>query len=379
MTVYLCTCGTSAAKNLPKPPPFNAAWVENQGGIKAAARLIFESFERYRMNDEDALTRQLSAEIHSLARMQVGAGDRVVLFSSETGDGQACALAVKAYLEREIPNIDCAMQVVDGLQVRDAQRFRTQGVVNFVKLALREIDGQGAAQCVFNPTGGFKSLVAYTVLLGMIKGVEARYIFEQSSELIALPSFPVEFARERLAPLQLLIEQIERESFIDRAEWERAVPFEDRRTYASLFEQVDNAITLSPVGFLVLEELRQPSALVPFLSRKAIDDLTKVRAIEGCKPLAFLARVAKDRPQLDSARHEGFGLGLFWLKPGSHTRDRYLVSVEGWRLLVWRIVDHDEYDDMLERHRKTEQGRRIMDDRRSVYEPFFRMDIHETE
>lgn len=379
MTVYLCTCGTSAAKNLPKPPAFNSDWVKSQGGIEPADQRIFESFQHHRMSDEDALTRHLSAEVHSLARMNVDAGDRVVLFSSETSDGQACALALKAYLDREIPDIDCVLQIVDGLQVRDAVRFRTQGVVNFVKLALREIEGHGAVQCVLNPTGGFKSLVPYTVLLGMIKGVEARYIFEQSSELIALPSLPVEFARERLAPLQSLIEQIERDSSIACADWEQAIPFEDRQVYASLFEQDGDAVTLSSVGFLMLEELRQPRALVPFLSRKAIDDLAKVRAIEGCKPLAFLSRVAKDRPQLENARHEVFGKDLFWLKPGNHTRDRYLVCVEGWRLLVWRIADHDEYDEMLERHRKTDQGKRITDDRRSAYEPFFRMDIHETE
>lgn len=28
MTVYLCTCGTSAAKNLPKPPAFNSDCVK---------------------------------------------------------------------------------------------------------------------------------------------------------------------------------------------------------------------------------------------------------------------------------------------------------------------------------------------------------------
>jgi len=379
MIVYLCTCGTSAAKNLPKQPRFDADWVEKQGGIKPASQRVFESFEQHPMSDEEALTRYLSAEIHSLARMKVGTADRVVLFSSETADGQACAEALKLYLEREIPGIDCAVRMVDGLQVRDATRFRAQGVVNFVKMALQEIEGHCAAQCMFNPTGGFKSLVPYTALLGMIKGVEARYIFEQSSELITLPSLPVEFARERLEPLQPLIERIERDSCVGRGEWERAVSFEDRQVYASLFEHIGQDVTLSPVGFLVLEELRQPRALVPFLSRKAIDDLGKVRAIEGCKPLAFLPRVAKDRPQLESARHEAFGQGLFWLKPGSHTRDRYLVSVEGWRLLVWRIVDHDEYDDMLERHRKSDQGKRITDDRRNAYEPFFRMDIHETE
>jgi len=139
MIVYLCTCGTSAAKNLPKQPRFDADWVEKQGGIKPASQRVFESFEQHPMSDEEALTRYLSAEIHSLARMKVGTADRVVLFSSETADGQACAEALKLYLEREIPGIDCAVRMVDGLQVRDATRFRAQGVVNFVKMALQEI------------------------------------------------------------------------------------------------------------------------------------------------------------------------------------------------------------------------------------------------
>ena len=35
-----------------------------------------------------------------------------------------------------------------------------------------------------------------------------------------------------------------------------------------------------------------------------------------------------------------WGNGLRWLKPG-RTTDRYLVSVEGWRLLVWRAIRED--------------------------------------
>lgn len=377
MTVYLCTCGTSAAKNLPREPRFDAAWVESQGGVTAGAKSLLDGFWQYPMEDEQALTRHLSAEIHSLARMGLSPGDRVVLFSSETLDGQACAEAVKLYLERQRPGIDCAVRVVEGLQVRDAARFRSRGVVNFVKSVLHEIESHGAPQCVFNPTGGFKSLVPYAVLVGMIKGVESRYIFEQSSELMVLPPLPVQFARERLEPIQALIERIERESYIARGEWESAIPYEERQAYIALFEHEGQEVTLSPVGWLILEALRQPRALVPFLSLKAIDDLTKVRAIEGCKPVAFLSRVAKDRQQLESAKHDSFSNGLFWLKPGNHTR--YLSSVEGWRLLVWRIVDHDDYDELLQSNRANDQGQRIVNERRSRYEPFFRLDLYETE
>lgn len=379
MPVYLCTCGTSAAKKLPREPRFDAAWVAERGGIEAASKAIFDTFRTARLDDEVALKRDLSAEIHSLARMDVNDKDTVVLFSSETADGQACAWAVKRYLEQARPGILCRIEVISGLQVTDAQTFQSAGVLNFTKAVLREIDANGVGQCVLNPTGGFKSLVPYTVLIGMLRGVPAKYIFEQSSALIPLPMMPVEFARSRLEPLRPLLERIQNETAIPRAELDKALPtFEERAVLDSLFEDVGQGqVSLSPVGFLIWEELERPTALVPFLSRRAFDDLLKVRVIEGCKPDAFLDRVARVREHLDNAKHDPWSNGLFWLKPGEHTRDRYLVSVEGWRLLVWRIVDHDEYDKLLTQNRKADAGARVVAERRAQYAPFVRMELYE--
>lgn len=379
MSVYLCTCGTSAAKKFfGQPTPFNAAWVAEQGGIEPAAERIHQSFKEASMADETALKRDLSAEIHSLARMGVNDKDTVVLFSSETADGQACAWAVARYLERARPGLRCRVEVVEGLQVTDAHAFRAKGVLNFTKAVLREIDAHGAGQCVLNPTGGFKSLVPYTVLIGMLKGVEAKYIFEQSSALIPLPMMPVEFARSRLEPIRPLFERIQNETAIPRAALEAALPFEERQALEPLFEdQGQGQVSLSPVGFLIWEELERPTALVPFLSRRALDDLLKIRATEGCKPDEYLERVSRVREHLESGRHEPWSNGLFWLKPGEHTRDRYLVSLEGWRLLVWRIVDHDEYDRLLTENRKRDAGARVVAERRAHYAPFVRMELYE--
>ena len=379
MPVYLCTCGTSAAKKLPREPRFDAAWVGECGGVDAAAKAIYDTFRTARLDDEVALERDLSAEIHSLARMGVNHKDTVVLFSSETADGQACAWAVKRYLEQARPGIVCRVEVIEGLQVTDAHAFRAAGVLNFTKAVLREIAANGAAQCVLNPTGGFKSLVPYTVLIGMLKDVPAKYIFERSSALIPLPMMPVEFARSRLEPLRPLLERIQNETAIPRAELNKALPsFEDRAALEPLFEdQGRGQVSFSPVGFLIWEELERPTALVPYLSRRAIDDLLEVRMIEGCKPDEYLERVSRSRNLLESGKHEPWKQGLFWLKPGEHTRDRYLVSVEGWRLLVWRIVDHREYDDLLTLNRKTDAGARIVAERRTQYAPFVRMELYE--
>ncbi len=379
MTIYLCTCGTSAAKNLPSESRFDAGWVEQHGGIEPATAVVYDSFQGYGMDDDMALKNHLSAEIHSLARMGLNATDTVVLFSSETPDGQVCAGALKRYLEQARPGLFCRIKVIPGLQVTDAQRFRTNGVLNFTKEVLRVIDASGPGYCVLNPTGGFKSLVPYTVLIGMIKGVPAKYIFEQSSALIPLPAMPVEFARTRIEPIRPLLERIQQESAIPRTDLDAALPFAERAALDPLFEDQGNEqVSLSPVGFLIWEELERPSALVPFLSRRALDDLLEARTVKDCKPDDYIQRVARAREQLEAGKHESWSHELFWLKPGQHTRDRYLVSVEGWRLLVWRIVDHGEYDTMLDQNRKGDAGARLVAERRSQYEPFVRMELYES-
>lgn len=60
--------------------------------------------------------------------------------------------------------------------------------------------------------------------------------------------------------------------------------------------------------------------------------------------------------------------GLLWLKPG-RTTDRYLVSVEGWRLLVWRAIREDQEG---KNYPQTVQVNPERDRRR--YLPFVRME-----
>ncbi len=105
------------------------------------------------------------------------------------------------------------------------------------------------------------------------------------------------------------------------------------------------------------------------------DDLPKLRAIEDCTPEDYLTRVARVRKHLEAGRHEPWSRGLFWLKPGEHTRDRYLVSVEGWRLLVRRMVEHKEYDKLLTENRQRDVGARVVAERRARYAPFVRMEL----
>lgn len=372
--IYICTAGTSAAKLWPdsvgQGKRFDANFVGELGGIKAASEALLDTFKVYSMDDQFALQSKLSAEIHSLARMNLAPEDRVVLFASETQDGQACALAVAEYLE--INGFTARVETIQGLQTTDAQLFRKHGVVEFIKRAAKYIDDNGSDGCILNPTGGFKALVPYAVLLGMIKRVRCSYIFEFSSEIIDLPPLPVDFARSNLEAIKEVMTLIERESAVPVKQFEEQLPWEQRQSYKLLFEQEGSEVTLSGIGVLMLEELQKPSALSVYISQEAMKGLEKLRGMADVDPLEYLLRVSKDFSKLEKDKHGNAGNGLTWLKPGN-TRDRYLVSIEDeWKLLVWEMHEHSAYD---QRSKMKNLGSSVKAMRGQRYSPFFRMDF----
>ncbi|MCS6976853.1 MAG: putative CRISPR-associated protein [Gemmatales bacterium] len=336
----ICSVGTSAARRVCSPANL-AAWVKEQGGAEQAGRALFNSFADV-LPQGAALQDTLSAEINSLVRIGVQPSDRVILLASDTSDGQACACAVALYLQKYFPGILVEIHCIKGLQVHDAELFRREGVVNYVRYCLRAIHDFGESQVILNPTGGYKALVPYTVLIGMIKHVPCRYIFEQSSQLLTLPPLPVVFDRGPFERYRSLIERIERETAIPGDVWEQEVRYDDRVLLEPLVERTPTEVTLSAVGLLLLDEVRMPTVLVPFLSRKAWEDcLDNLCQLRDCNPFRFLLRIAADRHQFRLAEHINAGNGLRWLKPG-RTTDRYLISVEDWRLLVWRAIREDQ-------------------------------------
>lgn len=364
----ICSVGTSAAKAI-CPAAKLEAWVQERGGAKAAAPAIFRSFADVPPTGPP-LRDKLSAEIHSLAGIGLTSNDRVLLLASATEDGHACALAVTTYLQKHWPGVIVNTEQVCGLQVYDAVQFRREGVVHFTRRCLQEVNNYGAENVTLNPTGGFKALVPYTVLIGMLKRVPCRYIFEQSDTLLDLPPLPVNFDRGPFEAYRELFEKIERDAAIPTTDWEATVPYDERRVLEPLVEREGNLITLSGFGLLFLDEVRTPTECVPFLSQKAWDDcLNNLAKLPQCDPFRFLGRVAKSRHAFTLAEHVNAGGGLRWLKPGN-TTDRYLVSVEGWRMLVWRAIREDEIGNDYP-NRVTVQPAK---DRKS-YGPFTRMEI----
>jgi len=80
----------------------------------------------------------------------------------------------------------------------------------------------------------------------MLKGVTCRYIFEQSTTLLDLPPFPVEFMRSLFENYRSFFEHIERETSISQDEWKK-IPYAEQTWLKTLVEEVGDEVTLSTV------------------------------------------------------------------------------------------------------------------------------------
>jgi putative CRISPR-associated protein (TIGR02619 family) len=364
----ICSVGTSSTKKLGIHVSRLEEWVKSRGSVEKAGDLIFKSFEDYEPN-ENNLRDSLSAEIHSCFQIGISNSDKIILLTSETDDGYACGLAVEKYFRKYWNNVLVKTERIIGLQVEDAKRFAQTGVINFLKKVSQEIQSYGSKNIILNPTGGYKALVPYTVLIGMLKEVQCNYIFERSPSLLTLPAIPVEFNRSKFESYQELFEKIDHESSISLEEWQARVSFYDRQQIESLVEIDQSDVTFSAVGFLFFDEMRNPTNYIPYLSQKAFNDcFDNLRHLDDCDPFRFLTRVAQSPQLFAHAEHINVGQGLRWLKPGN-TTDRYLVSIEGYRLLVWRAIREDQVG--------SDYANQVVvnpDNERNSYLPFMRLD-----
>lgn len=206
----------------------------------------------------------------------------------------------------------------------------------------------------------------------MIRKVECRYIFEHSKRVIGFPALPVDFSHAGLENIKEVLELIDRESSIAFSQFEKRLTWSQREEYSVFFEPEGEEVTLSPLGFLMLEELHKPQPLTPFISREAVKGMLQLEERSDVDPVEYLRRVAMSRDKFDKDRHGNAGGQLVWLKPGN-TTDRYLVSVENdWELLVWEICDHKTYDQYSS---DPNLGKNVRSNRARKYAPFFRLEF----
>ncbi len=253
MKTYICTCGISILtksglnierfRNVPL-----SGWNQHQDDILAMRDRVSEILERLRVPEQ---LDDISAEIKSLVKMGVKLDDRIILIASDTVDCKLCAELVQSFLtDREICS-DVRIKVIKGLQAIDGGLFQREGLKNLLAflISLEHED------IVLNPTGGFKSVVPYLSLIGMLFNKPVRYIHEDSEDVITLSNVPVLLNESLLLFVEEKLRKIEKESSIPKAEWQTGIDFNDRR-FDALIEEINGQVTLSGLGLLFWERFK---------------------------------------------------------------------------------------------------------------------------
>lgn len=258
MKVFVCTAGTSIATNkgiditdLESQPTSKRA--QKQLELLNLRQSVQGQFARIDLNRELDRT---SAEIKSLAKMGLDRGDRVYFLVSDTLDGEACAALNKSYLEQGW-ECEVVLEPIRGLQSVDGLLFRREGLKNLLGRLIQLLDEHSSRDLRLNVTAGFKSVIPYVTLLGMIYDRPVMYIHEKSNEVLTLGNIPITYDESLILAAESKLAHIEELSEISREEWNDGVPFEQRKKLSWLIEEASAGfVTISPVGFLFYEKFK---------------------------------------------------------------------------------------------------------------------------
>lgn len=253
MKTYICTCGTSIIsksginiERLKHRPVSDEK--ELEGEIEAVRDRVFDSLAKLSLPSG---LNDTSAEIKSLVKMGVQSDDRIILISSDTIDGKLCAEIVKDFLVKNTICRDVDIEIISGLQAKDGKTFRGDGLKNLLNFLVKVEHGD----FILNPTGGFKSVVPYISLIGMLFNKPVKYIHEDSDDVITLANVPVMMKDAILLQIEDKLRKIEKESAILQEEWQSGIDYNDRQ-FDSLIEEDAGQVTLSGIGLLFWERFK---------------------------------------------------------------------------------------------------------------------------
>ncbi len=234
--------------------------------------------------DDPAEIQRKSAEFKSLSRILEGrsatANDRLVFLATDTPDGALAARIIADFCEMYFER-DTDPHLIPGLQVHDGDRFRRTGLRAFISQVYNYLDDSqfppATYERVLNPTGGFKGVVPYLTIIGMLnEDVSVTYIFEFSDALIRLGRLPLSLDFDSLRSITPALKKLDAEDMLAEADLQQALawqrPLSEHPAW-SLFEDetIDGTryYTLSGLGQIALETLAQPTEQPVYLSKEA--------------------------------------------------------------------------------------------------------------
>lgn len=200
MTTYVCTAGASVAAGCPGLAPLQRQASRWDADTQALREQVDQRLAVLDLASAAGRARA-SAELNALHRAGLHGDDEVILLTTDTAEGRCCAEAVRGVLLAHFglapPRV--VVERIAGLQVHDAEALRRQGLANLSRRVLAYLNDpqrRYGGGCVLCPNGGFKGVVPFVTLLGMLFRAPVVYVFELADCLIRLPPLPLGLATD---------------------------------------------------------------------------------------------------------------------------------------------------------------------------------------
>lgn len=350
----LCTVGTSIARTcgaLRELQQRASTWDED---VPELAQQIRQWVQTMNLNDKRDCAR-LCAELNALHRLPLAHEDEVLLLATDTADGRCCAEAVRAVLmDRPFKLREGQVRIerVAGLQVHDAERLRREGLVNLVRLLIGYLDDpqrRWGGGCVLCPNGGFKGVVPFMTILGMMYRAPVVYVFEFAETLITLPPLPFGFATDLFERALPALRWARGEGVFEPAAfYKRVARFtqDEKELFDGFLELVPDAsagtlAALSPLADVLSQREGGPEPELA-IAASAASDLQQLDAVARMEVENHLRKLASPlwRSQHRDTKHSN-DLDFY---PRGHNPWRFAgYDMDGKFHLCW-FARHDEYD-----------------------------------
>lgn len=350
--LVICSVGTSISNGCPSQKSFfikNLAWDDDSSCLKDEVQKSLDSQNFLSVPLPDAA--QASAELNSLCKLGISNGDKIVLLASDNLQGRVCAEKIKECLYKrfdiEETNIDIVR--IEGLQVHNEKILREIGLRNLVKALLNYLANENyrySWDIIINPTGGFKGIVPFLTIMGMLYGRRSVYVFEFSKQLINLPPLPFSFDLDIYNRVRDALRYLEDEVAVsEQAFFSRINDYvpEEHDLFSSFTEPFDENgnITLSPLAYCLLK-IDSPEQSC-FVSSRVIDTLRSVNSTQREKIIRLIDNIACPIWR-NSHLHRYNTSDLLVIKQGN-TAERFAGFMkDGMFYVALAFPTHQEYD-----------------------------------
>lgn len=351
-TVYICTQGTSIANRCEGLAELQRADPDHRPLPWGHREPKFEQLVESKLDGLDAAgLRSASAELKVLSMKGAKRGDRVVLLCSDSYLGDVCGRFLQESISRclDLDKSDVEIRRVADLQVHDGERLSTFGLKNFIDEARKTIEAfSGQYEICLCPNGGYKGVVPFLTILGMLYHCSVFYTFEFAESLVTLPPLPFTFdgsaygrARKALATLTNEVEMPEGKylSLIDGYQ-------EDERDLFLGFVQHTRIgfVTPSPLVDSLVQRTMVREAM---LSKQALDDLEREKKGKDYFKWCRFILNSQDPVWCKGHLHSLNGSPFQCLKRTGKSTQRLLGFMRHGRFYIARAVQHDEYESAM--------------------------------